>query len=406
MLKTTLSLQLAAFLALAGVLSPVAAEGPLDQAAPIHGIMPDAPAPFTGVIEGEAVECGDIERKITLITPRVVVGEPVLLRLAIRNKEPRISREFMANMTFGNDIRIRVTPEPRTRIRPYEYLGIPRGATGATATLDMQGVPFYRFDFRMAFDGETVSGAAFDTPGTYRLEVSHNCLLGGGNVERLFMGTFDVVVERAEGDDARALELLNDLRAFRALQLHAARDIDRSTLVTEPLMQRFKRLVEEFPNARVRPHAAFVLADYHLLQRDFEKCIEVLELIMRDYPETPHEEQAAFQLLPLYRFHRPDTAARDLYHFLWSHPVYTQLLHPENDNFTRYITPWTRTVANVGSQWMIFPQPGPDPEVGETVEGPTVILPEGLQRAFGLPEVITPEIYRQLLEQQGMGEPR
>lgn len=376
------------------------------------GLLPPALAPlgintttlerYKSPVYTESVECNGITRQIAVLNTNVVTGEPVLFRMMVTNRNPIISREFMANMSFGNDVRVVVYPARQLRIPRYEYVGIPRGTTGATASLDMEGIGMYRFDFRMAFDQDTISGAAFDIPGQYRLEFIHNCLASEASGRRpMNMGTVDIIVEAAKGQDARAAELLNEPQAYRAIQLHAARDLDRSLLLTPPVVERFRRIVEELPEARVRPHVAITLADYYLLNRHHDECIAMLELVRRDYPGTPHDEMAAYQLLPLYRAHRSFEKARDLYHSMWTDPALTQLINPNNDNFVRFVSPWLADLKTPGTQWMLFPEPGPDPQLGEEEEGPTLIVPEELQRALGVPGVITPDVRRQLLEDMG-----
>ncbi|MCC5875465.1 MAG: bacterial transcriptional activator domain-containing protein [Candidatus Sumerlaeia bacterium] len=375
------------------------ADGLLPPAMSPLGVKNDTLDRYKAPVFTETVQCNGIDRQIAVLNTELVTGEPVLFRMIVTNSNPRMSREFMANMSFGNDVRVIVYPARQLRIPQYEYVGIPRGATGATASLDMEGIGMYRFDFRMAFDQDTVSGASFDIPGQYRLEFIHNCISAEASARRTMnLGTVDITVRAAEGQDARAAELLNDPRAYRALQLHAARDLDRTTLLTPPVVERFRRIVEELPEARVRPHVAITLADHYLLNRNHDECIALLELIRRDYPGTPHDEMAAYQLLPLYRGHRSVDKARELYHSMWADASLTQLLNPNNDNFVRYVTPWLSKLSTPGTQWMLFPKPGPDPMLGEEEEGPTLIVPEELQRALGVPGVITPDVHRQLMQ--------
>ena len=216
------------------------------------------------------------------------------------------------------------------------------------------------------------------------------------------LGVFDIVVSPAEGQDRRALELLNDLKAFRAIHLHSPRDIDRSQLLDARLLERFQRVLTDLPEARLRVHAAFVLHEHYLVEGETEKALEMLEMIRREYEGTPHQEVATFQLVQLLRIYGREERARTLYHEMWADPVGTQSILPQSENYRRFIQGYVARLPKPGSQWMLFPEPGPDPALAEAEEGPAFIIPEDLQQALGLPPVLTTEIYNQIMRERGL----
>lgn len=379
-----------------------AAETPLlPPAAPGARVIPSASGEELPLQMGEATRCNRIERQVALLTPRVVVGEPVIFRLLLHCETPGQQTEFLANLSFGNDIRIRVEPPAHTRIRPYEYLGIPRGTAGPTATLDMEGIPFYRFDFRMAFDGETVTGAAFDIPGTYRIDFVHNCVTHDEPPRQMMMGTFELEVLPAEGEDARALELLDDLDSFRALHLHNSRGIDRSPLLDAHRASRFERLFRELPGARIRPHAGFVLADHYLREERVDEAMEVYSALLEDYPDTPFAETAMFLMAQTAGTYRSREEARALYHRAWSHPSATQLIHPRSSSYTLYVEPFFEALEPAQTQWVLFERPAPDPESESEVEPeePRIYLADEVQEMLGLPGEVTADMIMERLGQ-------
>src|SRR5690606_8300538 len=91
-----------------------------------------------------------------------------------------------------------------------------------TAVIELQWPEPVRFDFRMAWDQETVTGAAFDTPGEYVLRIGHTCRLKDAPPQKLLMGDFKITVLPPEGDDRKALDILDEFHIFKAFQIRSS----------------------------------------------------------------------------------------------------------------------------------------------------------------------------------------
>lgn len=397
---TKLSIAAALLLAFP-LLAGSAAASLVPPAGPILGLSQPQPpeSPFADPVFGEPVTCNGVERRMVLLNPRPVIGEPVHLRLLLRNDGSVAKPEFMASMAYGNDLRIFVTPPAAGGLRPYEYLGYPMGSGQPTAVLEMLGIERYRLDFRMSYDAETVTGAAFDVAGVYRLDVVLNCRTPNGRPEPMRLGTFTLEVGVPDGEDRRAMDLLDDLHCFQAIQLLTSVLPNQRPLLGDGRADKFARVVESLPKARLRPYAMLVLADHLIRQGDARGALLLYDQLRRDYPWHPLAETVLFYRLQIAQREGDEALVWRYFNDIWTDPQATALLYPKNNVWDRHVKPRLREVE-IGTQWMIQATPGPDPErvprPGE--QGPRIVLSEEVQQMLGLPEVLNPEDFGRLLE--------
>ncbi len=350
---------------LAGACWPTAARAqatPLlgGAVAPMSGVRP-APdgSPFAKPFVGPTILCQGVERSLVVLNPEIVEGEPLLFRLLLRSTTPGRKQEFKARLSFGTDFNVNVFPP--AGMAPYTYMGASRGTIVPTSTIEMTRVSAFRMPFRMAVDEETVTGAAFDRAGTFRLQFLLDCIAGDERPSRDVLAEVDVVVKPAEGDDKKALDILSsDHSVYTYIQLHTAGNGRDRAPIGDRRLALIKRVIDEAPTARVRPHAMFVLGDYLATTKTIDEGMVVYRRIITEYAGTPHEEDAWFSLLRCQSELMDYEAAFATFSRLWADPFYSQLIPPGGGYWRTYADPHLKTT--VGGQWMIQDKPGPDPE--------------------------------------------
>lgn len=352
---------------------------------------------------GPVMECGSIDRQFVLANSKIVQGEPVLFRLVLESQQPRVKREFQARLAYGTDVQIFV--DPPEGLRRYEYLGLEQGSVVPNGVLEMEGFSRFRFDFRLAVDEHTVTGAAFEEPGTYKLRVQLKCIIAGKPMGDLDMGEFTLEVEEATGDDAQALEILNDYRIFEYFQLHTAQYPSGRAPLSGEQVRKLERVVELCPDAALRPHAMIVLADYYRRQGQPDQSIELLQQVRQRYAGTPLAQEALFAELRANMALRRDERARELFTQAWQDPVATQVIFPGGTYWSNFVKPFQKERQD--TQWMVFSEPGEDPEMaGEGASGPTLKLDPEVRAQFGLPEEVTTDQLNEALNRAIRAAPR
>ena len=228
-------------------------------ASPLGIMKGRTPAQFAEPQLGPATECGNIRRQFAVMNPVIVRGEPLIVRMLLEVIDPDDKAEFQAQLNFGADLKAVIYPPEG---QPYEFLGRQLGTNIPTSVVQMNDFERFRMDVRLAMDSETISGSAFDIEGEYRIRFILMCSEEKELPRPQEMGVFNVKVLPAEGDDAKALEILDDYTIFEALQANTA-VYGRRELLSEENVRQLSRLVSEAPKAALRPYAMMLLADYY-----------------------------------------------------------------------------------------------------------------------------------------------
>lgn len=372
-----------ALAATALLLATMTAAAPVQQAAlPFHGLGPDAPAPQIGPMQ----ECGVFQRQIVQLTPKATVGEPVYFRLLVTNKRVREDHEFRTTLSFGNDIKAFIMP-PGGRV--YEYAGLRMGSAVPNSVVKMGGVRHFRFDMRLAMDDQTVTGAAFDIPGTYKIRFTMACRAEGENRgDTQLMGDFALEVTQPQGDDALALEILNNFEIFRTFQARTTQ-LGTQPLTTAADIRKLERVVKEAPAAAIRPHAMVILAQHYRREGDVDASLAMLDRVLADHPESLVAEEALLAKLNIAEAAGRRDLARQAYLQAWQDPKTGQVLIPGSWHYEAFVTP-TKPPAN--PQWMVMAEPWQKPEMLEREGMPRIVVSPEVQAEWGLPEVIFPGI--------------
>lgn len=368
------------------MVAPVRGGDPLTTPAPsTDGLVPDDWF-YPDVQMGEWQDCGDLRVKAYVLVRRIPVGEPVPIRIQVENTAPGTRQQFRARLRFGLDLNVLVSPEDDS-FDPYFYRGLETGSVYPNAVFEMQRQQYFTFDLRMAFDDETVTGAALDFPGVYTLAVRLNCVGEKGIEGVMELGEFPVEVVEAEGADAGALSLLSsDHQLFRYLHLWNGGQERDGSLVSGAGLQVFNEIVERFPGARVRPHVLMVLGNYHQSRGKYAAARAAYRTLGEDYGGTMFEPEALHGLLRVELLAAegvmPVVKAMEE---VWVHPQATLQVYRGGGLWRIF---FGDEAPEVGGQWMAFAEPGPDPQIGDPgAGGPQVILePQALRdlEALGL----------------------
>jgi hypothetical protein len=250
----------------------------------------------------------------------------------------------------------------------------------------MEGFTYFRSDLLIGVDENSVTGAAFDMPGTSRIRLVLNCVTKDAPPAPQDLGTFEVTVTEATGDDQTALGILDDYTIFQAFHAQASRYGSRELLNAEQV-RKLSRLVAEAPKARLRPHAMMILADYYEKNNDPGAAKRLYDQVVQEYPDSPFEQTALQKLMNIALKVTDRAAAQKIFLRQWSDPVLTQIIYPGGAGWDLFVK--DNIPPPAGSQWMIQETPGPDPEILEH-QGPRSMVSEEVQQQCGLPAEIIP----------------
>lgn len=372
----------------AGLSIPVGAAPSLQPAADIAAVPNrGAGTSFANpAISPIIAECAEVDRQLVLLNPVITQGEPAMLRLALRPRIGEKSPKFNAQLVFGGGLRVVV--QPPGRIPPYSYRANARGTAVPAISMELLGVPVTRCDLIMASDTETVSGAAFEVPGNYRLRFSLECVEENQPTEQQELGDFTLLVKPAQGEDATALKLMeSEYNAFVPLQDRVARMASGREIATPAQIAIYEKIHRELPKAALRPHCMLLLADWYAGTKGLDAGIAVLDAVEKEYANTPMAQEAVIMKHRML-LAEDATRARANYLRMWADPTMTSLLLPRSEFFQSIMAPY---VYEIGTQWMLFQEPGPDPTGTGTDPGIRIALSEEVQAMTGLPEFVTPD---------------
>lgn len=332
---------------------------------------------------GPEFTCHDINRQLILMTPEIVAGEPVRFRIHLsRAKEKGLPPEFLIQRSFSTDINVAISPP---KGRAYEYQGLNLGTNIPTATVKMEGFNYFNFDFWLSYDSESITGAALDMIGTYQLKVKLMCRSRSGAPELVDAGTFEVTVKEPNGDDAKALDIIEDYEVFRAFQLMTTYAGPRR-LFTDDQIAMLEEVVEKAPEAALRPYAMLVLTKDYLNSGRVAEALLMARNTQREYGDLPVSETAFFDELRILTSQNQKGPAWKKFKDGWQDPSHTISIYPKSIYWNHYVK--TFYPADANTQWMLFDEVGPDPEF--------------LDQEAGTPDVGFPGIDSDILSNLGI----
>ncbi len=345
------------FPAFAGKDGPKPLRGePIDAlpAAEAKSLPAQPPPPGYGKPQtGPWQDCDNVRRRITVLNPDVVQGDIVRIRLELEgigtDRSPEAEpAEFAGRLVFGVDLLATVAGP---NIPAFNYVPLNTGELVPNTIYRLRPGETIRIDREMIMDSESISGALFETVGLWRF----NLVLGCPDAEKknvipLNMGTFQVNVAPASGDDATAFRILSaDPATYRVLASLTGAKPDQ--------VARIREAVEKAPGARIRPH---LLAALSILSAPDPKNpgpgIPYLDTILREYPNHPVWEDAALRMLEVNSVHGNLDAARPIFDRVWQNPVLMTRL-PVSSKLATFFTGGDYRKWPTDAEWFLRPDP-------------------------------------------------
>ncbi|MCB2155519.1 hypothetical protein KQI84_11590 [bacterium] len=317
----------------------------------------------------EPVICAKVARSVRALNPTLTLGEPLVLQFRTVGMDPRSTVDFVAAMAFGNDVQVRVTPiEPSGY--PFMFTPQRRPEAVPNSVFNLREGEEAELTLLMAHDYNSLSGAAFDTPGKYRLDISLVCKASntqeGQTTEAL--GSLEVMVQepRTEDDQIAWGLVSGHTGVFESLQaMSATRPRDQKILLS---------VVEQAPNSVLRPYALLSVATGKFLEgrknpEELEEAIKLLREFLDDYPHHFLADPAQTRMMLCYFERKDNEAARKLFVDMWTDPVHSIRMRPTDPLRRAFLgePPEDNT-----EQWMLFADPHaalePEPTPFEPVD--------------------------------------
>lgn len=323
-----------------------------------------------------------IHRSMRLLNPNPVVGEPLIfeVRLEGRPGKGAFVAEFAQPLKIGHDLKIVVYPEAG---RPYEY----DPTKGSWAMVPNVGVRLRDREassilISAGYDPDSVSGAIFDAAGRYGLAVVMECR---GTVEPGIrseeIGRFRVNVRMPQHGETD-LHALNTLLSLRDPNIFQS--LHNLQLTSEAHRPYVESIVNQFPEARLRPYAMLVLANsaYYITIRDkdfdprhLEEATRLYEAFTNEYPTNPYFGTAMLRLVECFHRTGQKQRSRELALRMYRDPRLTYLIHPASEAYQRL---FGLPLPPVDGSWMLYE----DPADATRPDSHDVEQEEAMQRYF------------------------
>ncbi|MBX3729408.1 MAG: hypothetical protein KF858_09510 [Candidatus Sumerlaeia bacterium] len=364
---------LAALLVLA---AGVRAELPATVRAAAEPSAHRSPVPFS-----EGVTCAGVHRSARLLTPRVAVGEPVVVEIRLVGQPPPDTTkiEFIGRMDMGRDVRAIIFPP---RGQPYEFSLPQRGEFTPNLTYELRAGESVSNVLTLAYDELSPNGAFTFEAGTYGLRVMLACtrVEGGGPDAREFQPIGDLVLEvvPAQGPDATALRLMTGPRDFWPIQAQVARTADERA--------RLAQLVEAAPGSALRPYAINAIAAHWYFEGTrhdgdlnlLNEAIALYDRFVLEYPDHPLAPRNRMRLVKAHTYLEDFDAAERQFLVLWGDAATSKMLRPREELRVWY---FGEAPPEVTGDWMLFRDPADalKPDSGEEERRPP---PDPLEAAI------------------------
>lgn len=313
--------------------------------------------------------CNTIERYLRVLNPELIQGEPAILEILLRRPVTGQvdEAEFSARLQVGLDLRIFVQPPrgPQFEFRPAQV-----NPLAPTTVVPLRPGEFFSFHVPLAFDPESVSGALFEEPGTYRVMVRLACRdshTPRSDTETGDLGMVEITVREPDNDaDRTAVGFIRDHEFFRSFQnQRPQRPEDRALM---------ERIVTEAPGSRYAPFALFALANTRLtlepaegnadeatMEREhrtrIERSIMLIRKMREEYPDHPLTQSAQLRLIRLALAIGDERRAREYFLEAWQDPRLTHQLLPHGPEMKWIFGDGAANREEIGGEWMVFLDP-------------------------------------------------
>lgn len=304
----------------------------------------------------EGPMCDVTIRSARPASQQIVLGEPLVIEVRLKGASLGEPQPHSFSTRLGQDIRVYVTPENRrlggtAEIAPHR--GSPLGALNSV-TLKLGQV--LDFPIICAHDPNTRSGAAFDAPGRYLVQVRMNCpkkdVKTGNYWEDAGIFVIEVLPPAEGSDDKTAWELMTPYDSYTALQSLIVSKREHLAIL--------EKIVATAPKARIRPFALMALAqtsyaDYAVDPKQLDRCVAFLTMLLDNHPDSILATQAAELLVDALLAKGDETAAHTAFvDRIWTDPRTMRDMLPGNPLILTFVG---EPQPAVTGDWMVFMRP-------------------------------------------------
>ncbi|MBI5155019.1 hypothetical protein HZA57_07260 [Candidatus Poribacteria bacterium] len=339
-----------ALLLLAGV-CPAETDAPTSPTRTILNQPAQLGSPSAGPVT-EPAFCAGVGRGSRLVTPVIVAGEPLAVDLilqGVQTESPVGEREFLAQLQYGRDVEVAIYPETG---RSFRIEGIPRLPETPNTALSLGFGETAQVRMLLAYDFNSLSGAVFEKPGNYQIEFTLRCHAAPGEPgdgETQSLGRMTVKVKASEGDDATALEILDQPEYFQSIQLlRLARPSHRTPL---------ERLVREARESALRPFALLALGLAEEAAGDAAgvgRAAAIYEQAAKEYPDHSLAETFHSRLLSCALRLEQREKARGIFAAMWQDPLLSRRFSATDPLRVQFLGPAAPVIRG---EWMLWDRP-------------------------------------------------
>jgi hypothetical protein len=307
-------------------------------------------SPVVGVERATGEVLGN-EFTFEISPTQIVVGEPVYLRLQVKNTSGNLvvgnfsSRLYMAE---GNDLEVRVQ-EPGQLPRRYSGVEEPGIYGGTEINLGRNDTSLH--DFLLLYDRSSDRGVLFDEPGEYIITARlAGSVYREANREVLTLPPTRITVRPpSTEEDQRAMDFVGS--RDMAKSLHTAINMDPA------IIERIKSFTATFPKSPWTPLALSVLANNYLYgpQPNGMAAARMYTEIASRFPDSPRAPAALFSAVIAYSQLNDEDSARAAYWLLRDlYPGYPLI---RKDNPTAQQFEFGPSDSLVGQPWFHYMKP-------------------------------------------------
>lgn len=249
----------------------------------------------TGRAQAAATTSFDVVQvELSLDRHKVVVGEPVSLRIRLTNTSaaPLLTVMSSFHLPVGNGIELNVQPPGEL---PYRYDGALELGSYVSVPVPLRANTPEVVDVLLYFDRTQPNGLIFPRPGTYTVDGKFRFSLEKNpNLLEAVLPPTQVTVEEPQGDDKKVLELLD--KPVYIFALHTGG-------VTTQTLDRVHEAATQFPHTAMGALALKSEGQYYARQPEPENRIKgavLLTKVLRDGVMKTDTDTVAWEVAAAY----------------------------------------------------------------------------------------------------------
>jgi len=251
-----------------------------------------------------------------------MLGEPVLMRVAVHNTGTEPERLLLSFDDYGNYFKFRFRNE---KGEVYSRgTGVSISIMGAVRERDgfALGPDETRYGYRTAYRGKSPGGGlVFPEPGRYDMW----CEFTGWR-SPLVSNTVQITVRDPIGTDAEAFKTFADKSTW---MLVGTQSLSRLSYEQEAdAVEHWHDTLEMWPASTYAPYALFFLASHERWHGDPREALRLYERLLNEYEPLAYTEAAEFHMVDCYRMLGADELAGNMLNGLTSKYPGSDLANP------------------------------------------------------------------------------